>query len=110
MPKVIFEEVKVKSVLNRLQTTALPFRWTANPYRGCQHACTYCFARGTHEFLGLNSGRDFETRILVKANAPEVLAQEMRSPSWRGELVALGTACDPYEPAELKYEITRRML
>ncbi|MBM3946001.1 MAG: radical SAM protein, partial [SAR202 cluster bacterium] len=75
-----------------------------------QHACHYCFARGTHEFLGYSAGRDFDTRIVVKTNAPDVLRRELRSPSWRGELVALGTACDPYEPAEQKYQLTRRIL
>ena len=110
MPKVVFEEVQCKSLLNRVHGEALPFRWSINPYRGCQHACTYCFARGTHEFLGYTPGREFDTRIVVKVNAPEVLRQELRSPSWRGELVALGTACDPYEPAEQKYELTRRIL
>lgn len=110
MPKVVFEEVPCKSLLNRVQGDSLPFRWTANPYRGCQHACHYCFARGTHEFLGYSAGRDFDTRIVVKTNAPDVLRRELRSPSWRGELVALGTACDPYEPAEQKYQLTRRIL
>lgn len=110
MPRVVLEETLCKSLLNRVQGNALPFRWTANPYRGCQHACLYCFARGTHEYLGYNAGREFDTRIVVKTNAPEALRQELRSPSWRGELVALGTACDPYEPAELKYQLTRRIL
>lgn len=110
MPRVVFEEVPCKSLLNRVQGDALPFRWTANPYRGCQHACLYCFARGTHEFLGYSPGRDFDTRIVVKTNAPEVLRAELRSPSWRGEIVALGTACDPYEPAEQRYQLTRRVL
>lgn len=110
MPKVVFEELPCKSLLNRVPGDSLPFRWTANPYRGCQHACLYSFARGTHEFLGYTAGRDFDTRIVVKVNAPEVLRQELRSPSWRGELVALGTACDPYEPAEQKYLLTRQVL
>ena len=110
MTKVVFEESRCKSLLNRVSGDALPFRWTINPYRGCQHACVYCFARGTHAYLGMDTGRDFDTRISVKVNAPEVLRQELRSPNWRGQLIALGTACDPYEPAEQKYQLTRRIL
>lgn len=86
------------------------FRWMLNPYRGCQHACTYCFARGTHEHLGYDAGRDFETRIVVKVNAPEVLRADLGREAWRRELIAVGTACDPYQPAELKYSLTHRLL
>ena len=110
MSRVIFEEIQCKSLINRVRGDYVPFRWTINPYRGCQHACVYCFARPTHEYLGYNSGRDFDERIVVKVNAPEVLRQEMRHPRWRGELIALGTACDPYEPAEKKYQLSRRIL
>jgi DNA repair photolyase len=110
MPEVIFEEIECKTALNRVSVTNMPFRWTLNPYRGCQHACTYCFARGTHEFLGFDSGRDFETRVVVKVNAPEMLRQDLSRPGWRRELVAVGTACDPYQPAELKYSLTHRLL
>ena len=77
MPDVIFEEIECKSAINRVAVTNMPFRWTLNPYRGCQHACTYCFARGTHEYLGYDSGRDFETRVIVKTNAPEMLRQDL---------------------------------
>ena len=110
MPKVIFEEIQCKRLINHVAGDALPFKWTINPYRGCQHASVYCFARPTHEYLGYNAGRDFDGRILVKMNAPEVLRQEMREPRWRGELIAIGTACDPYEPAEKKYRISRQIL
>ena len=110
MAQVIFEEVQCKSLINRVHGDHLPFRWTINPYRGCQHACVYCFARGTHTYLGMNPGRDFDTRISVKVNAPEVLRQELRASTWRGQLIALGTACDPYEPAEQKYRLTRGIL
>ena len=110
MPDVIFEEIECKSALNRVAAPNMPFRWTLNPYRGCQHACTYCFARGTHEFLGYDSGRDFETRVVVKVNAPEMLRQDLSRESWRRELVAIGTACDPYQQAELKYGLTHRIL
>ena len=75
MPRVIFEEVQCKSLINRVYGDHLPFRWTINPYRGCQHACVYCFARGTHTYLGMNPGRDFDSRISIKVNAPEVCAK-----------------------------------
>ncbi len=113
MPDVIFEEIECKSALNRVNlpaASAMPFRWTLNPYRGCQHACTYCFARGTHEYLGYDAGRDFEARIVVKVNAPEMLRRDLSRESWRRELIAIGTACDPYQPAELKYSLTHRIL
>ena len=72
-----FEEIEVKSVINRVNAPLLPFRWTINPYRGCQHACTYCFARNTHTYLGYDAGKDFNQRIVVKVNAPEVLRREL---------------------------------
>jgi DNA repair photolyase len=113
MADVIFEEIECKSALNRLHLppgNRMPFRWTLNPYRGCQHACTYCFARASHEHLGYDAGRDFETRVVVKVNAPEMLRQDLARESWRRELIAIGTACDPYQPAELKYSLTHRIL
>src|SRR4029078_13306490 len=113
MPDVIFEEIECKSAIKKVSQGAarmLPFRWTLNPYRGCQHACTYCFARGTHEHLGYDAGRDFESRIIVKVNAPEVLREDLGRPGWQCELIAIGTACDPYQAAELKYSLTHRIL
>ena len=104
------QEIHCKTLLNKIDVPTLPFRWTMNPYRGCRHACTYCYARPTHEFWGLDSGRDFETRVFAKVNAPEVLRKELKRPSWRRETIAIGTASDPYEPAEVEYEITRRLL
>ena len=104
------QEIQCKTLLNKIDVPRFPFRWTLNPYRGCRHACTYCYARPTHEFWGLDSGRDFETRVFAKVNAPEVLRKELKRPSWRRESIAIGTASDPYEPAEAEYEITRRIL
>ena len=104
------EEIQCKSLLNRIDVPTFPFRWTLNPYRGCRHACRYCYARPTHEFWGLDAGRDFEQRVFAKVNAPQVLRQELKRPSWRGESIAIGTASDPYEPAESQYELTRRIL
>ena len=113
MLDVIFEEIECKSIVNRVTpgtVRQVPFRWTVNPYRGCQHACTYCFARSAHEFLGYDAGRDFETRVVVKVNAPEALRRDLGRPGWTRELIAIGTACDPYQQAELKYSLTNRCL
>ena len=113
MPDVIFEEIECKSAVTRVNLppgNPMPFRWSLNPYRGCQHACTYCFARGSHEYLGFDSGRDFDTKVVVKVNLPEMLRQDLSRPSWRRELIQIGTACDPYQPAELKYSLTHRVL
>jgi DNA repair photolyase len=107
---IVFEEIECKSVINKTNAPGMLFQYSINPYRGCQHACVYCFARGTHEYLGYDSGRDFESRIVVKVNTAEVLRQELRRASWKRELVVLGTACDPYQQAELKYGITRQLL
>ena len=104
------QEIQCKTLLNRIDVPKFPFRWTLNPYRGCRHACRYCYARPTHEFWGLDAGRDFEQRIFAKTNAPEVLRRELKRPSWRGESIAIGTASDPYEPAEMEYRLTRKIL
>ena len=85
----------------------LPFEWTVNPYRGCTHACLYCFARPTHEYLDMNAGRDFEREIIVKVNVPEVLRAELARPSWTREQVALGTNTDPYQWVEGRYKLMR---
>jgi DNA repair photolyase len=101
-----FYEIRAKSVLNRVpESSRMPFRWTVNPYRGCSHACTYCFARPTHSYLDFNAGRDFEKEIVVKVNAPERLRIELARPSWRGEHVALGTNTDPYQWVEGRYRL-----
>jgi len=101
-----FYEVRARSVLNRVPASSrMPFRWTINPYRGCSHACNYCFARPTHTYLGFDAGRDFEREIVVKVNAPEVLRAELARPSWKGEHVALGTNTDPYQWVEGRYRL-----
>ena len=101
-----FYEVRARSVLNRVpERSALPFRWTVNPYRGCTHACVYCFARGTHTYLDFNAGRDFEREIVVKVNAPEVLRGELARARWTREHVALGTNTDPYQWVEARYRL-----
>ena len=105
-----FHEVRAKSALNKVPGSYLPFNWTVNAYRGCTHACLYCFARNTHTYLDLNAGRDFEREIVVKVNVPELLAAELRKPSWKRELVAFGTNTDPYQWAEGRYELMPPML
>ena len=101
-----FYEVRARSVLNRVPAASrMPFRWTINPYRGCSHACVYCFARPTHSYLGFDAGRDFEREIVVKVNAPEVLAAELARSSWKGEHIALGTNTDPYQWVEGRYRL-----
>ena len=107
---VHYQPVKCKSFLHHFDKKFLPFSWGANPYRGCEHSCPYCFARYTHEYLGYNSGVDFDTKILVKANAAEVLEKELSSPRWKGDIVNLGSVCDPYQPAEKKFKITQQVL
>jgi DNA repair photolyase len=103
-----FYEIRARSILNRVPGgSSMPFRWTINPYRGCSHACVYCFARPTHTYLGFNAGRDFEREIVVKVNAPEILRVELARPSWRGEHVALGTNTDPYQWVEGRYRLMR---
>ncbi|HXB66212.1 MAG TPA: radical SAM protein [Solirubrobacteraceae bacterium] len=101
-----FYEVRARSALNRVPARSrMPFRWTVNPYRGCSHACNFCFARPTHTYLGFDAGRDFEREIVVKVNAPELLRTELAKPSWEGEHVALGTNTDPYQWVEGRYRL-----
>src|SRR3954468_3816064 len=101
-----FYEIHAKSALNRVpEASQMPFRWTINPYRGCAHACTYCFARPTHTYLDFGAGRDFEKEIVVKVTAPEVLRAELKRPSWKHEHVAMGTNTDPYQWCESKYRL-----
>jgi DNA repair photolyase len=101
-----FHEVRAKSALNAVpKKSRMPFRWTVNPYRGCSHACSYCFARSTHTYLDLDAGRDFEREIVVKVNVPEVLRAQLAKPSWKREQVALGTNTDPYQWVESRYRL-----
>lgn len=107
---VQYQPIECKSFLHHFKNTRLPFSWGANPYRGCEHSCPYCFARYTHTYLGYDSGAEFDNRILVKMNAAEVLEKELSSPRMKNEAVILGSVCDPYQPGELKFEITRQVL
>ncbi len=101
-----FHEIEARSAINPVpKRSRMPFRWTINPYRGCTHACVYCFARPTHTYLDLNAREDFEREIVVKVNVPELVRSELGSRSWKGEHVALGTNTDPYQWVEGRYEL-----
>src|SRR5919109_152776 len=103
-----FHEIRTKSAINRVPVVSrVPFEWTINPYRGCSHACTYCFARPTHEYLDFNAGRDFEKEIVVKVNVPEVLRKELARPTWKRAHIAMGTNTDPYQWVEARYKLMR---
>ncbi len=101
-----FHEIRARSALNRVpKQSRMPFCFTVNPYRGCSHACVFCFARSTHTYLDLNAREDFEREIVVKVNAPELLRAELARPSWTREHVALGTNTDPYQWVESRYRL-----
>jgi DNA repair photolyase len=105
-----FHEVRARSALNHVAGGRYGFSHTINPYRGCTHACVFCFARRTHTFLDLDAGRDFEREIVVKVNVPELLRAELARPSWKRELVALGTNTDPYQWVESRYRMMPEIL
>jgi DNA repair photolyase len=106
-----FYEVQAKSIVSRVpEASRVPFRWTINPYRGCQHACSYCFARNSHTYLDLDAGRDFDSKVIVKVNAPELLRKKLASPSWGREHIAMGTNVDCYQRAEGRYELMRGII
>ena len=103
-----FHEVEARSAINAVpERSRMPFRFTINPYRGCTHACLYCFARPTHTYLDLNAREDFEREIVVKVNVPELVRAELGRRSWGGDHVALGTNTDPYQWVESRYRLTR---
>jgi DNA repair photolyase len=103
---ITFYEVRARSIINRVpDASRVPFRWTINPYRGCSHACFYCFARNTHTYLDLDAGQDFNSRIVVKINASALLRKELAAPRWRSEHIAMGTNVDCYQRAEGRYRL-----
>jgi DNA repair photolyase len=105
-----FHEVRARSALNHVPGGRYGFNWTINPYRGCTHACVFCFARSSHTYLDFDAGRDFEREIVVKVNVPELLRSELAKPAWRRELVALGTNTDPYQWVESRYRMMPEIL
>jgi DNA repair photolyase len=111
-PAVALEvyEQRAQSILSENSSPDLPFRWSVNPYRGCFHACAYCYARPTHEYLGFGAGTDFESKIVVKSNAPDLLRAAFERSSWHGELVVFSGNTDCYQPLEATWRLTRRCL
>jgi DNA repair photolyase len=107
--EVEYFTLPVRSLLNRCTSARMPFTWTINPYRGCEFACKYCYARYTHEFMEMRDGVDFEQKIFIKQHTAELLRQELRNVK-PAEEIAIGTATDPYQPAERRFEITRAIL
>ena len=108
-PVHVYEET-ARSILASNDSPDIPFRWSLNPYRGCQHACAYCYARRTHEYLGFGAGTDFETRITAKVNAPELLRTALAKKSWNREWIAFSGVTDCYQPIEAVYGLTRGCL
>jgi DNA repair photolyase len=111
-PKVTthFYRDATKTIIARNNSPDVSFETSINPYRGCEHGCAYCFARPSHEYLGFSAGLDFETRIMVKEDAPELLEAELSSAKWKPQVVALSGVTDPYQPIERRMRITRRCL
>ena len=109
-PRTVYMRDPTRTIIARNDSPDVGFDASINPYRGCEHGCSYCFARPTHEYLGLSAGLDFETKILVKEDAPELLRAELMSPRWIPETIAISGVTDCYQPIERKLEITRRCL
>lgn len=99
-----------REILSRNDSPDLPFRWSVNPYRGCFHACAYCYARPSHEYWGFGSGTDFESKLVVKQDAPRLLRQAFEKPSWKGELIVFSGNTDCYQPLEASHGLTRACL
>ncbi len=108
--EVEYFSIEARSILNRCASDRMPFTWTINPYRGCEFGCRYCYARYTHEYMGLHDPADFENKIYVKRDAARTLLRELTPERLAGHLIALGTATDPYQPAERRFRITRGVL
>lgn len=102
---------RTQTIINKVSPTAdVPFDWTLNPYRGCEHGCIYCFARPYHEYLGFSSWLDFETKLMAKPDAPKLLRKELASPNWRGEPIVMSAITDIYQPIEHKLRLARQCL
>jgi DNA repair photolyase len=108
--KTYVTEERARKIISRNESPDIGFDRSINPYRGCEHGCIYCYARRTHAYQGLSPGLDFESRLFVKPDAPELLARELSDPSYRPRTIAMGTNTDPYQPIEKKWQVTRRIL
>ncbi len=109
-PKLMVYTDETREILSRNDSPDLPFRWSVNPYRGCFHACAYCYARPTHEYWGFGAGTDFESKLVVKEDAPQLLRRAFEKPSWHGELIVFSGNTDCYQPIEAEYGLTRACL
>jgi DNA repair photolyase len=110
IPKTSYIQETSKSIANKVESVDVPIEWSVNPYQGCEHGCIYCYARPTHEFLGYSAGSDFETKIIVKHNAAQLLRDTFSKPSWKPMPISLSGNTDCYQPAERKYKLTRELL
>jgi DNA repair photolyase len=106
----VFEESATRTIINKNNSPDVGFDYSVNCYRGCTHACSYCFSRPTHEYLGFGAGTDFERKIVVKTQAPELLYEELMRPGWKGDQLVFSFTSDPYIPLESHYKLTRRCL
>jgi DNA repair photolyase len=109
-PRTVFLRDDTRSIIATNDSPDVGFAASINPYRGCEHGCPYCYARPTHEYLGFSSGLDFETRIVVKEDAPELLRKELSSPRWQPQVLGVSGVTDPYQPIERRLHLTRRCL
>jgi DNA repair photolyase len=109
-PRTQFLRDLSQTIISYNDSPDIPFKASLNPYRGCEHGCAYCYARPTHEYLGFSAGLDFETKIMVKENAPELLRRELASPKWKPQTLAMSGVTDPYQPVERRLQLTRRCL
>jgi len=109
LPTQVFRD-NSRTVINEVDSPDLPFRWTINPYRGCEHGCIYCYARPNHEYLSMSLGVDFETKIFAKFDAPAQVRRELMNPKWKGDRIVLSGITDPYQPLERSLRITRSIL
>ena len=108
--KTFVQEERARKIITRNESPDIGFDRSINPYRGCEHGCIYCFARPTHAYQGLSPGLDFESKLFVKPDAPELLLRELSAPGYEPKMIAMGTNTDPYQPIERKWQVTRRIL
>ncbi len=106
----VFEETETRTIITHNNSPDVDFDYSVNCYRGCTHACSYCFSRPTHEYLGYGAGTDFESKIVAKVRAPELLRRELTKPSWKGDEIVFSFTSDPYLPLEAHYKLTRKCL
>src|SRR5208283_266722 len=109
-PKTQFLRDLSQSIITYNDSPDIPFRASLNAYRGCEHGCSYCYARNTHEYLGFSAGLDFESKIMVKENAPELLRRELSAPKWKPQMLAMSGVTDCYQPIERRLQLTRKCL